>query len=55
MIKYVYRSKTKMNNLLDNWDDRYDTDKTYMGYQSFYERYFKPIKDKNIKLLEIGV
>ena len=55
MIKYVYRNKTKINNLLDNWDGGYGTDKAYMGYQPFYERYFKPIKDKNIKLLEIGV
>ena len=39
----------------NNWDRYYGTDKIENGYKPFYESYFESIRQKNIKLLEIGV
>jgi hypothetical protein len=41
---------------LHNIGLRYGTDKsTYHQFTPFYERYFESIRDKNLKILEIGV
>ena len=46
--------KKSSSDSLTNLFNYYGTDKVGHGYTQFYEKHFKPIKKKNLNILEIG-
>ena len=44
-----------MENNLYSLCKKFNTDKLELGYVELYESYFKPLREKKLNILEIGV